>query len=96
MQGAQEGSPEQWTTTEEEDQRLRSVKKHKRDGACVDNVIPSAMQEDDTAPAPAWNQASFAEVLKGLNKTVTIYIGEGEEDITDDLDMAEVIQDPLD
>lgn len=93
---APDGSQTPPSSTEEEDQRQRSIKKHKRDGSCADHEAPSAMQGDEGPSSPARPPASFADVLTGQHHTLTIYTGDGEDDITDDLGMADVIQAPLD
>lgn len=91
-----ECSLDQRASPEEEDQRLRSVKKHKRDDPVADSDqdMPSALPEDAQAPPGVWGQASFVDVVHGRHKSLPFYIGEGEEDMLDDLSIAEVIQSP--
>lgn len=50
--------------------------------------------EDPEYPTPSQTRTppSFAEALQGQHKKLEIYTGEGEEDITYDLAMADVIQ----
>lgn len=79
---------------EEQNQLRRSIKKHKR--------------SDDESPAPVddsqvdseemiteqtdWTPASFAATLQGKPSRLEFYTGEGEDDLMDDMSMADIIQ----
>lgn len=79
-------------TTEETDQVRRSVKKHKRiddDGPPSDG--PEIMDEGHP-PSSAWQNLSFVEVVAGQPLAKTLYTGDGEEDLLDDLGLTDILQ----
>lgn len=79
-------------STKEVDQLHRSVKKHKRDEAASDQE----MGEQPDAGSPkhqTWQKGSFAEMLQKQLQKPSLYTGEGEEDIIDDMGITDILQD---
>lgn len=89
-------APEPRLSSEESDQLHRSVKKHKPNGS--DTTSQADMldveQESDAAALPLSYSAdrTFADAVHTPPPEWSIYTGEGEEDVLDDLGLADVLQ----
>lgn len=83
-------SLEQHSSTEESNQLTRSVKKHIWDEDLVTDSTHNNMARGEDVILGT--RPSFADAFQGKMQRLEIYTRKGEDDITDDLNIADVIQ----